>query len=106
MQEPDYLISNLDPDLEPTSIQHRNCLHSESLLRDPRSAIFQRPSLRLRDAMHIDRLLMVDAISLLLNRLESEAIRQGDPHGPAEPCWQQGLSFLHLAKRQRRAIQA
>lgn len=56
--------------------------------------------------MHIDRLLMVDAISLLLNRLESEAIRQGDPHGPAEPCWQQGLSFLHLGKRQRRAIRA
>lgn len=57
--------------------------------------------------MHIDRLLMVEAISLLVNRLEREASRQSDPQGQAEPRWQQGLSFLRLGKQlqPRRGVQ-
>ena len=101
VEQPWYLVSNLDPDLDLVSIVDLNGWRCEPLLRDHRSGIFQLPSNRLRDAMHIDRLLMVEAISLLVNRLESEASRQIDPQGQAEPRWQQGLSFLRLGKQLR-----
>jgi hypothetical protein len=95
VEEPWYLISNLDPNLDQVwSYAQRFCC--EQLFRDQKSGIFQLASCGLREAERIDRLLLVVAIAVLAGSLQGYALSLAGLRRQVDPHWKRGMSFLRM----------
>ena len=95
VDEPWYLVSNLDPTLELAwTYGQRFCC--EQLFRDQKSGIFQLESSGLRDPARIDRLLLVVAIAVLASSLQGYAVSLGGLRRQVDPHWKRGLSFVRI----------
>jgi hypothetical protein len=95
VEEPWYLISNLDPSLDQVwSYAQRFCC--EQLFRDQKSGIFQMESSGLRNPERIDRLLLVVAIAVLVSSLQGYAISIAGLRRQVDPHWRRGMSFVRI----------
>jgi hypothetical protein len=95
VDEPWYLVSNLDPTLDLAwTYGQRFCC--EQLFRDQKSGIFQLERSGLRDPARIDRLLLVVAIAVLLSSLQGYAISLSGQRHRVDPHWKRGLSFARI----------
>jgi hypothetical protein len=95
VDEPWYLVSNLDPALDLVwAYGQRFCY--EQLFRDQKSGIFQLESSGLRDPARIDRLLLVVAIAVLISSLQGFAVTLAGQRRRVDPHWQRGLSFVRI----------
>ncbi len=95
VDEPWYLVSNLDPTLDLVwAYGQRFCC--EQLFRDQKSGIFQLESSGLRDPARIDRLLLVVAIAVLVSSLQGFAVTLAGQRRRVDPHWQRGLSFVRI----------
>ena len=95
VDEPWYLVSNLDPTLDLVwAYGQRFCC--EQLFRDQKSGIFQLESSGLRDPARIDRLLLVVAIAVLVSSLQGFAVSLAGERRRVDPHWQRGLSFVRI----------
>ena len=95
VEEPWYLISNLEPSLELVwCYAQRFCC--EQLFRDQKSGVFQLENSGLRDAERIDRLLLVVAIAVLAGSLQGYALSLAGLRRQVDPHWKRGMSFLRI----------
>jgi hypothetical protein len=95
VEEPWYLVSNLDPDLDLVwSYAQRFCC--EQLFRDQKSGVFQLESSGLREPERIDRLLLVVAIAVLAGSLQGYALSLAGLRRQVDPHWKRGMSFLRI----------
>ena len=95
VEEPWYLISNLEPSLELVwCYAQRFCC--EQLFRDQKSGVFQLENSRLREAERIDRLLLVVAVAVLAGSLQGYALSLAGLRRQVDPHWKRGMSFLRV----------
>jgi len=95
VEEPWYLVSNLDPGLDLVwSYARRFCC--EQLFRDQKSGVFQLESSGLREPERIDRLLLVVAIAVLAGSLQGYALSLAGLRRQVDPHWERGMSFLRI----------
>ena len=95
VEEPWYLVSNLDPDLDLVwSYAQRFCC--EQLFRDQKSGVFQLESSGLRELERIDRLLLIVAIAVLAGSLQGYALSLAGLRRQMDPHWKRGMSFLRI----------
>lgn len=92
---PWYLVSNLDPNLNPDWIYgQRFCC--EQLFREQKSRIFQLDFSGLRDPVRFDRLLLVVAISMLIRHMQGYALSLACERRRVDPHWKRRLSFASI----------
>jgi hypothetical protein len=96
VDEPWYLVRNLDPTLDLVWWAYGQRFCCEQLFRDQKSGIFQLESSGLRDPARIYRLLLVVAITVLLCSLQEFAVNLAGERRRVDPHWQRGLSFVRI----------
>jgi hypothetical protein len=95
IDEPRYLVSNLDPTLDLVwNYAQRFCC--EQLFRDRKSGLFQLESSGLRDPERIDRLLLLVATAVLLSSLQGYAVSLKGLRHQMDPHWRRGMSFVRI----------
>ena len=95
VDEPWYLVSNLEPSLELVwTYGQRFCC--EQLFRDQKSGIFQLERSGLRCPERIDRLLLVVAVAVLVSSLQGYALSLSGLRRLVDPHWRRGMSFVRI----------